>query len=191
MYMPMAQSILGNAFLVIHAEPRAAAVLPATIRDAVARTRPDLLVDEVERLLDEMNAEVARPRLGAWLFGLFAGLAVVLGAVGLAATLAWSVAQRQREIGVRMALGARPGDVRNLVVGQMLRLSLSGIAVGLVAAAASTRLLDSWLYGITPLDPPTFAACSVAMLVVSAIAAYVPTRRATLVDPVVTLRGDG
>jgi ABC-type lipoprotein release transport system permease subunit len=73
----------------------------------------------------------------------------------------------------------------------MLRLSLSGIAVGLVAAAASTRLLDSWLYGITPLDPPTFAACSVAMLVVSAIAAYVPTRRATLVDPVVTLRGDG
>lgn len=190
LYMPLSQSVLGNAFFMIHADRRAAAVLPSAVRDAVARVSPGQLVDEVEVLQDEMSAEVARPRLGAWLFGSFATLAVLLAAVGLAATLAWSVAQRRREIGVRMALGARPADVRRLVVGQMLGLSLTGIVVGLLAAAASTQLLKGWLYGVTPLDPLTFAACAVVMLAVSALAAYLPARRATRVDPVIALRGD-
>lgn len=190
LYMPMAQSILGNPYFVIHAEPRTAATLPSVVREIVARLRPGQLVDEIEVLQDEMNAEVAQPRLGAWLFGLFAGLAVLLAAVGLAATLAWSVAQRRREIGIRMALGARISDVRRLVVGQMLGLSLAGIVTGLSAASVSTVLLKSWLYGVTPLDPMTFVACGVLMLVVSAIAAYLPARRATRVSPLIALRGD-
>jgi putative ABC transport system permease protein len=190
LYMPLAQSTLGSAYFVIHADPRAASTLPSVVREVVARLRPGQLVDEVEVLEDEMNAEVAQPRLGAWLFGLFAALAVILGAVGLAATLAWSVAQRRREIGIRMALGARTGDVRRLVVGQMLGLSLAGIAAGLLAASVSTVLLKSWLYGVTPLDPMTFVACGALMLVVSAIAAYVPARRATRVSPLIALRGD-
>ncbi len=189
-FTPLRQSILGNAFVAIHPEPRAAAGLPALMRSAVDRVQPGLLVDEIEPLLDEMHAEVAQPRLGAWLFGLFAALAVLLAAVGLAATLAWSVAQRRREIGVRMALGAQPRDVRNLILGQMLRLSIAGVATGLLAAAASTRLLAGWLYGVAPLDPSTFAVCGVAMLIVASLATYVPTRRAVRIDPVVALRGD-
>jgi putative ABC transport system permease protein len=190
LYMPMAQSIFGSPYFFIHAEPRVAATLPPVVRGIVERLRPGQLVDEIEVLQDEMSAEVAQPRLGAWLFGLFAGLAVLLGAVGLAATLAWSVAQRRREIGIRMALGAKSSDVRRLVVGQMLGLSLAGITAGLLAASASTVLLKSWLYGVTPLDPMTFAACGALMLAVSAVAAYVPARRATRVSPLIALRGD-
>ena len=190
LYMPMAQSIFGSPYFFIHAEPRVAATLPPQVREIVTRLRPGQLVDEIEVLRDQMDAEVAYPRVGAWLFGLFAGLAVLLAAVGLAATLAWSVAQRRREIGIRMALGARVGDVRRLVVGQMLGLSLAGIAVGLSAAALSTSLLKSWLYGVTPLDPMTFAAGGLLMLAVSALAAYLPARRATRVSPLIALRGD-
>ena len=190
-YMPLTQSILGNAFFVVHAQGRAAAELPATLRGIVGQIDRSLLVDEVAPLQEEMDAEVAQPRLGAWLFGVFAGLAVLLAGVGLAATLAWSVAQRRREIGIRLALGARPRDVRTLVVGQMLGLALAGVAAGLFAAGLSTGLLRGWLYGVTPLDPVTFASSGVLMLVVSSIAAYLPARRATRVDPVVTLRADG
>jgi len=189
-YRPLAQAATGNAFLMIDVNERATVDVPSVVRSAVASVRPGLLVDEVERLVDEMNAEVTQPRLGAWLFGVFAALAVLLAAVGLAATLTWAVTQRRREIGIRMALGARPGDVRSLMMAQSLGMSLTGIAVGLAAAAASTRLLAGWLYGVTPLDPPTFAACGVAMLLVSLVASYLPVRRASRVDPVVALRGD-
>jgi ABC-type antimicrobial peptide transport system permease subunit len=160
------------------------------VRTALAAVRPDALVDEVERLADEMNAEVAQPRLGAWLFGGFAGLAVLLAAGGLAATLAWSVTERRREIGIRMALGATVGHVRHLVVGQTLAMAITGVTLGLLGAAWATRLLAGWLYGVSPLDPLTFAACGAFMLVVALLAAWLPTRRASRVDPVVALRGD-
>jgi ABC-type antimicrobial peptide transport system permease subunit len=137
-----------------------------------------------------MSAEVATPRLGAWVFGLFAGFAVLLGAVGLAATLAWSVAQRRREIGIRMALGARPGNVRSLIVRQMLGMAIAGVAVGLLAAAVATQMLAGWLYGVTARDPITFAGCGTLMLVISALAAYLPARRATQISPLIALRGD-
>jgi putative ABC transport system permease protein len=189
-YRPLAQSATGNAFFMIDAHASAASTLPATVRRALTVVRPDLLVDEVERLADEMDAEVARPRLGAWLFGSFAGLAVLLAAVGLAATLAWSVTQRRREIGIRMALGASAGHVRRVVLGQTLAMALTGIALGLLGAAWATRLLAGWLYGVSPLDPLTFAACGAFMLGVALLAAWLPTRRASRVDPVVALRGD-
>ena len=189
-YRPLAQSATGNAFFMIDAHQSASLVLPAAVRNALAVVRPDLLVDEVERLADEMNAEVAQPRLGAWFFGSFAGLAVVLAAAGLAATLAWSVTQRRREIGIRMALGATTGHVRRLVVQQALVMSVTGIALGFLGAAWATQLLAGWLYGISPLDPVTFAACGAFMLITALVAAWLPTRRASRVDPVVALRGD-
>jgi predicted permease len=189
-YMPMAQALTGNAFLMLDVEDRVSGQVASMVRSALDQVRPGLLVDEVERLADEMNAEVARPRLGAWLFGLFAALAVLLAAVGLAATLAWSVTQRRREIGVRMALGATRGHVRGLVVGQTLRMIVIGVMVGLAAAAWSTRLLAGWLYGVEPLDMPTFAACGVLMVVIGLLAAWLPTHRAVRVDPVQTLRGE-
>ena len=129
-------------------------------------------------------------RFGAWLLGVFAGLALLLAAVGLAASIAWWVAQRTREIGVRMALGANPGRVTRLVVRRGLTLGLVGIVLGLAGAAASTRLLESWLYGVTPLDIPTFAGSATGVLAIAGLASYLPARRATRVDPVAALRGD-
>lgn len=189
-HLPFAQTMLGSPFFVVSTDARTATTFPATMRGIVSRLHPGQLVDRVESLEGLLGAEVARPRLGAWLFGAFAALAVLLGAVGLAATLAWSVTQRRREIGIRMALGARAGNVRGLVLRQTLWLSVTGIVAGLLAAGASTRLLGGWLYGVTPLDPLTFTVCGVLMLAVSAVAAYVPARRATQIDPLIALRGD-
>jgi predicted permease len=189
-YRPLAQDPAGNAFFMIDADVRTAGDIAAVTRSAAAMVKPGLLVDEVERLVDEMNAEVAQPRLGAWLFGLFAALAVLLAAVGLAATLAWSVTQRRREIGVRIALGATVNNVRGLVVGQTLRMVTIGVALGLVAAVWATRLLEGWLYGVAALDVPTFAACGLLMVAIGLLAAWLPTHRAARVDPVVVLRGD-
>lgn len=190
-YMPLAQADTNSsAFLMLDVDARAARDLPASVRAAVTNVRPGLLVDELEPLIDEMNAEVAYPRLGAWLFGAFASLAVLLAAVGLAATLAWSVAQRRREIGIRVALGATGDHVRRLILGQTMAMSLTGITLGLLGAAWATQLLAGWLYGVSALDPWTFAACGAFMLVVALMAAWLPTRRATRIDPAITLRGD-
>jgi putative ABC transport system permease protein len=189
-YRPLAQADDGNSFFVMGVDRRAAAGLPATVRRVVASVRPDLLVDEVARLLDEMHAEVAQPRLGAWLFGGFAALAVLLAAVGLAATLTWSVTERRREIGIRVALGATGAHVRRLVVGQTMTMAAVGVGAGLVGAAWATRLLAGWLYGVSPLDAATFAACGAFMIAVALAAAWLPTRRASRVDPAVVLRGD-
>lgn len=189
-HLPFAQTLMGNALFVVSTDARAAATLPTVLRQIVARQRPGQLVDRIENLETLIGSQVALPRLGAWLFGTFASLAVLLSAVGLAATLAWSVAQRRREIGIRMALGAKPADVRALIVRQMLGMSVTGVALGLLAAAGTTRLLAGWLYGVTPRDPVTFAACGALMLAVSALAAYLPARRATSIDPLITLRGD-
>jgi hypothetical protein len=189
-YRPLAQDAAENAFFMIDADARTAGDLGAAARSAAAVVKPGVLVDEVERLVDEMNAEVARPRLGAWLFGLFATLAVLLSAAGLAATLAWTVTQRRREIGVRIALGATVNQVRGLVVGQTLRMVVVGVVVGLGAAVWATRLIESWLYGVDALDVPTFAACGTLMVTIGLLAAWVPTHRAARVDPVHALRGD-
>ena len=189
-YRPLRPSTIANPFLVIEADERTSVSLAQNVRSIVDRARPGQLVDRFERFEAMLGAEVSRPRLGAWLFGSFAALAVLLAGIGLAATLVWSVAQRRREIGVRMALGAKPSDVRRLIVGQMFGLSLTGVAAGLAAAAATTHLLKGWLYGVTPLDPLTFAACGAVMLAVSALAAYLPARRATRISPLIALRGE-
>jgi putative ABC transport system permease protein len=142
-------------------------------------------VDTLENLV--FNA-VSRPRLYAMLLGTFAALAVVLAAVGIYGVLTYSVAERRREIGIRMALGARSADVLALVLGQTGILTLTGIVLGLAAAAGVTRYLDWMLFGLVPLDPMTFGAVAIAFAVVAAIATLVPARRATRVDPLIALR---
>jgi ABC-type antimicrobial peptide transport system permease subunit len=117
-------------------------------------------------------------------------MAVALAAVGLAASIAWWVAQRTREIGVRMALGANAAQVTRLVVHQGLTLAVTGVVLGLAGAAASTRLLEGWLYGVTPLDTGTFAWSATAMLLTAGLASYLPARRATRIDPLVTLKAE-
>jgi predicted permease len=138
----------------------------------------------------EIAASLTQERVIALLSGLFGVLAVGLAALGLYGVTSYAVARRRTEIGIRIAVGAGSLDVIRLVLGQSVAVSVAGIALGLVGAAAVTRYLEGLLFGLAPLDPGTFASVSVLFLVISMVAALIPARRATRVDPVVTLRAE-
>ncbi|HET7371735.1 MAG TPA: FtsX-like permease family protein, partial [Gemmatimonadaceae bacterium] len=139
---------------------------------------------------DVVGEAVARPRLLTVLLGLFGTMGLILGALGIYGVLSYVVMQRTREIGVRMALGAKTRDVLAMFVGRGLRLAAVGVALGLVAALLLTRLMQGVLYGIAPTDPATFASVGVGLLAVAALASWLPARRAARVDPLVALRAE-
>ena len=139
---------------------------------------------------DVVSDSVARPRFLAQLLGVFAAVALLLSAIGTYGVLAYSIMERRREIGIRMALGATEQGVLGMVLRQGLALAGVGLVLGLVGAAGLTRLTSTLLFGVTPLDPATFAAVAAFMLVIAAAAAIVPARRATRVDPLTALRAD-
>ena len=130
----------------------------------------------------------AQEQFNVLIVGLFAVVALVLAAVGLYGVTAYSVAQRTRELGIRLALGAQPGDVLRIVLGQGARLVIVGLAIGTLASLALTRMMTTLLFGIGTRDPMTFAAVGVLLAAVSLLACYIPARRAMRVDPVVALR---
>jgi predicted permease len=166
-----------------------ASLIPA-VRGALREVDPNLLLVEAAPLTQLLAAPLARPRFSAVLLGVFAASALVLAAVGIYGVMAAHVRQRWHEIGVRMALGARSGDVRRLVLGQGLVLALTGTAMGIVAAFAGTRILSASLFGVSPTDPLTFAGVASLLILVAIAACYLPARRATRVDPMVTLRSE-
>jgi len=164
------------------------AELASAIRRQAAQLDPEQPVYAVKTMDDLLGASVAEPRLNLILLGSFAGLALLLATVGIYGVLAYSVTQRTREIGIRLALGARPGDALLLVVRQGLLLALAGVAAGLAGSLAVARFLSALLFGVTPTDPLTYAAVSALLLGVALAACCVPARRAARVEPIVALR---
>jgi putative ABC transport system permease protein len=162
--------------------------LAATVRKTVWDVDRDQPVSNVSTMEEVLSGSIARQRFSTLLLGVFAGVALVLAAVGLYGVMSYSVAQRTREIGLRMALGAQRGDVLRMVVGQGLKLVLVGVAIGLAAAFALTRVMSSLLFGVSATDPATLAAISLLLISVAALASYIPARRATRVDPLIALR---
>jgi ABC-type antimicrobial peptide transport system permease subunit len=164
------------------------AAVVTRLRDVVHQTRGDAGIYNVATMEQLVSNSIVRPRLYATLLGTFAAVAAVLAAVGLYGVTAFAVTQRTREIGIRMALGARRSAVMKLAVGQSLVLVAAGIALGLAAGAAVTRYLEGMLFGVTRSDPTTFAAVSGLFVLVALAAAYVPARRASLVEPAIALK---
>jgi predicted permease len=165
------------------------AMAPA-IRDVIWSLDPLQPITAIFTFDDSLNRALARPRLLAVLLLALSGVGLVLGVVGIYGMLAFLVQQRRRDIGVRLALGARPADVRNLFVRQGLAMAVLGVALGLAAATALTRLMTDVLYGVGPYDPATLGAVALTMLVAATLASWVPAARAARLDPVTTLRAD-
>jgi putative ABC transport system permease protein len=158
------------------------------MREAVWSVNSNLPLARVATLDDFVDQSMARTSFTLVMLAIAAGVALFLGAVGIYGVVSYVVAQRTREIGVRMALGAEKADVRRMVLKQGATLAAGGVAIGLVAAAALTRLMASLLYGVDPIDLPTFGAVAAALAVIALTASYLPARRASSVDPVVALR---
>ena len=137
-----------------------------------------------------MAATVAQRRFAMRLLSLFAAAALALSALGIYGVIAFGVSRRTREIGIRMALGARPRDVQSLILGQGLRLILAGVAFGVAGALALTGALSALLYGVSPRDPATIGAITALLVLVSLAATWFPARRAARVDPTVALRSE-
>jgi putative ABC transport system permease protein len=187
-FVPYAQGLISPLYLVVRA-PDDAGVAEA-VRKAVAQRDPELALHDVKTMDEYLATSVATPRFQTLLLAVFAGVGLALTAVGLYGVMAYSVAQRTREFGIRLALGARPGAVLGLVLRGAVALVGAGLIAGIVAGAFATRLLAGALYGIDPLDPATFAAVAAVLVGVAMLASYVPARRATRVDPIGALRSE-
>ena len=189
LYRPIAQEPTRGLFVTLRTA-RDPVALAAATRQAVRAVDRDLVVNRIEPLEARVAQNIARPRVGVLLLGGFSALALALAAIGIYGVMAYTVAQRTREIGVRMALGASSGDVKRLVVHQGMRPALVGVAVGLVVALGASRLIASMLYGVSALDPVTFVAVPLFLAGVALLATYVPARRATRVTPTVALQAE-
>ncbi len=183
------QSQFGAAHLIVHAagDP---ATISKKVRSIASAVDPDLSVKGVTRLDKLIERHVGETKLVIWVSAAIGALALLLAAVGLYGVMAYAVAGRTKEIGIRMALGAGRGRVRRMILAEGLTLAAAGLLAGLLISAASMRLMRSLLYGISPIDPLTYAAVAIFLTAVALLSSYVPARRATKVDPMVALRSE-
>ena len=186
-YRAMRQSEIDDRIVIARTmgDPRAAL---ASMRDISRQLDPKVPVTNLETVQQATSVALLLPRAAGAMFGLFGLLGLILASIGLYGVIAYTVAQRTHEIGIRMALGASSRDIARLVMRRGLGMALAGVALGLVGAFALTRVLSIMLYGISATDPLTFAATASFLILVSTTACYVPTRRAMKVDPMVALR---
>jgi predicted permease len=187
MYVPLDQFYSAQVTVVVRAAGDPDAVL-GTVRRELQQIEPAMPLLNVNTYRAVLSLSLWAPRMGAGLLAVFGFLALVLAAVGLYGVMAYSVSQRTREIGIRMALGAGHDNVRNMVVRQGLILAVSGVVIGLAAAFGLARLVTNLLFGITAADPITFSAVALVLLVVAALATFIPAWKASRVDPVNALR---
>jgi ABC-type antimicrobial peptide transport system permease subunit len=158
------------------------------LRKAVWSVNPALSLSNVQTMGDLYERSMARTFLTLQLLASTGGIALMLGLIGVYGVVSYGISQRRREIGIRVALGARHGEVRRMFVRQALVVVGIGVALGLAAALALTRLMESQLFGVGPLDPLSYATVSLMLLLTAMIASYIPARRAARVDPLVALR---
>jgi putative ABC transport system permease protein len=193
MYVPMVQNIypnaLRNVFLVVRTDGDPKALVPG-IRARLRTLDKEIPISQVQTMEDIVSASLAQRRLRMSLLLVFGVLATLLAAVGIYGVMAYTVAQRTHEIGIRLAMGARSMDVLKMVLGDGTRLALIGVVIGILAAFALTRIIAGLLYGVSAVDPVTFVCIPVLLAIVTLLASYLPARRASRVDPIIALRNN-
>ncbi len=160
------------------------------VRQAVWTVNSSLPVASTRTMQSVYDQSLARTSFTLLMLGIAGAMALLLGVIGIYGVISYAVSERRREIGIRLAVGAAPGELKKMFVGSGLKLAGAGAAIGLVTAVALTRLMKSLLFGISPLDPPTYAGVAVFLAVAAVLASYVPARRAARVDPVEALRAE-
>jgi putative ABC transport system permease protein len=158
------------------------------VRRAIQSHDPAAVISQVTTMEEALAESVAGPRFRMLLIGGFAAVALMLAATGIYGVMAYSVAQRTHEMGLRFALGAARGDVLRMVLGQAARLAIAGIVIGLAGALLLTRWMSTLLFGVEPTDPATFAAVAAGLAAIALTASALPARRAMRIDPIVALR---
>ena len=187
-YLPFSQAYVGGIVFLIIESAGDPAPLMDRLRQTLVSADPDFRTYGIQRLSESLDASLWQARFELWLLGILGALALALAAVGMYGVLAYHVAARTREIGIRVALGAPPREVVRLVVAQSLRVTASGIAVGLLIAALASRLLRSLLEGVSPTDAVTWSSAVAVWIAVALVACWLPARHATRIEPLVAMR---
>jgi predicted permease len=186
----VAQFASRTVFYFIRSERAGTPAFAEELHRAVWGVSPTLPLGSIEPLATQYERSMARRSLTLVLLGITSGMALLLGLVGIYAVIAYVLAQRTRELGIRLALGARAGTLKSMLVGHVLALVGAGVAIGIAGAAAVTRVMGSLLFGVTALDPATYVAVSVLLFAVALLAGYLPVRRVTRADPMQSLRAE-
>jgi hypothetical protein len=190
LYAPSGAMVSRNVAFTVRSSRTGSADFLRQLEQAVWQVNPKLSMASVQTMADLHNRSLARTSFTLVMLAIAGGMALVLGVIGIYGVLAYTVAQRRREVGIRMALGAEPGAVKLMFLRHGLSLAAIGIAAGLTAAAALSQWMSTLLYGVKPFDPLTYTATALILITASAAATYLPARRAAQVDPMETLRGD-
>ena len=190
LYQPLGQGKWPRMFIAVRNTGGNPLMLLPAVQKAVWSVDRTVALGNVRTMEDTIGRTLLRPKFTTTLLTVFAGIAIALASIGLYGVMSYSVSQRTREIGIRMALGAQRGDVLQLIVRQGMLLAAIGVGVGLLSSLGLTRLISGLLFGVSPTDAATFGAVSALLFGIAIIACWLPARRASGVDPIVALRQD-